>query len=91
MLDTTTFLYGAARIGTGTTLHRAVKYSATSTVQIVCGCPNTSNNHARISGFFPNLLGTCKRSIARTTARCPRCDSPKPVGRSCDCFDNGCQ
>lgn len=22
---------------------------------------------------------------------CPHCFGPKPVGQSCDCFDNGCQ
>lgn len=90
-MTTTPNTYGAARIGTGTTLHRAVKYASTHYVQIVCGCPNTSNNHARISGFFPDFLGTCKRSVARTTTRCTLCNSPKPIGQSCGCFDNHCE
>jgi hypothetical protein len=90
----TTNTYGAARIGTGTKLHRAVKYAVTNFVQIVCGCPGTSNNHARVAGFFPNFLGTCARSRTMPVppvTRCQRCGEPKPADRSCDCIDNHCQ
>jgi hypothetical protein len=27
----------------------------------------------------------------REGERCERCGDMKPVGQSCDCFDNGCQ
>lgn len=84
---------GAARIGTGTKLHRAVTYAGTTFVQIVCGCPGTANNHARITAFFPNDLGTCARSqrLPVPPATCTRCGAPRPAGQSCGCFDNHSQ
>lgn len=32
-----------------------------------------------------------RREKMREAARCERCGSQKPVGSSCDCFDNHCQ
>lgn len=29
--------------------------------------------------------------MAADPGKCERCGSDKPVGQSCDCFDNGCQ
>ena len=52
---------GVARIGQGAKLHPAIKYADTQTVQIVCGCPGTSNNHARMTGFWSTLQPTCRR------------------------------
>lgn len=36
-----------------------------------------------------NVTRVVCTNVVMTT--CPRCSSPTPADRSCDCFDNGCQ
>jgi hypothetical protein len=52
---------GAARIGHGTKLHPAFKDTLTGFVQCICGCPGTSNNHARVSGFWVDQQANCRK------------------------------
>jgi hypothetical protein len=52
---------GAALLAHGGKLHRAVQYGNGS-VQPVCGCPGTSNNHRRAIAFYPGMAATRRRS-----------------------------
>jgi hypothetical protein len=54
-------VYGAARIGHGVKLHPAFKDTLTGWIQCICGCPGTSNNHARVSGFWTDKQATCRK------------------------------
>lgn len=58
-------VYGAMRIGRGSTLHPACRDEG-GYVSATCGCPNTQNGFGANGGqFFANAAPTCKRSQSR--------------------------
>lgn len=53
--------------------------------------PNAFKARLMTRAAYPSRKLLIFRTVTELGPCCKQCGSPKPVGQSCDCFDNNCQ